>query len=278
MISYPISAKALCRRIAIALPATRNRDGTRRRGGRESWFRRADNARHQWIPGGDRDPETVWTELKPVFARIQGDGIRIKCVYCERQLGLGKKNLPDGDIDHFRPKSLYPRLAYDPRNYVLACRPCNETYKGSQFPIGKERAGDTTDPVCLAAESPELVHPLDPAEPKLEQIIGFDGILIKSIAPTGSREEIRANAMIDTLQLNRRDDLRHERAKTIVVIYLAKMASAQNDVAVNVLERAADSFNPHFNCAQSYLKLWQTDPARAEEIGEEADRLLRSLS
>ena len=280
MLSYPIAVRELCRRIDEALPATRNRGGTLRKGGRESWRKRALIEYRKVRASGKfpEDAEPIWNELKPVFAQLQGDGgSRVKCAYCERYLPIGKSGLPDGDIDHFRPKSHYYLLAYHPRNYVLACRVCNQIYKRDSFPIRGPRASNTKRPRDLDAEQAYLVHPLETRDTNLEDIIGFNGILAKSIADTGSREESRANTMIEIFALNERDDLRRERAKAISLIYQAKTTSHPEDRVVQaILSRANNRFEEHLNCVQSFLKLWQSDPDYAKQIGEEVCLLLET--
>jgi hypothetical protein len=53
-----------------------------------------------------------------------------KCGYCE-----GKADhVAHGDVEHFRPKSVYWWLAYCFDNYVYACQICNQTYKSANFP------------------------------------------------------------------------------------------------------------------------------------------------
>ena len=273
MISYPISVRELCRRIEKILPATRNRGGALRKGGRRSWHTRARLEEHKVIAAGEfpEDALHLWNELKRVFALIQGDqSTRVKCAYCERHLHLGKNNLPDGDIDHFRPKSLYPMLAYHVRNYVLSCRICNETYKQDYFPITRQRATKTKRLNDLYAEQAYLVNPLDPQEPNLEDIIGFDGILGISLAIPGTWQDARANAMIDTFKINNRDDLRREQTEIICEIFLAKTGNPSDLLTQSVLTRAADRFEEHTNCAMSYLKLWDVDVAYAKLLGQEA--------
>lgn len=48
------------------------------------------------------------------------------CMYCE--------NSEATDIDHFRPKGRYPRLAFRWENHLLACSACNSNYKRDEFP------------------------------------------------------------------------------------------------------------------------------------------------
>lgn len=55
-----------------------------------------------------------------------------KCAYCEANAAV----VAHGDVEHFRPKSVYWWLAYTYDNYLYACQLCNQTYKGDHFPIG----------------------------------------------------------------------------------------------------------------------------------------------
>ena len=41
------------------------------------------------------------------------------CGYCEEEC--------KGEIDHFRPKKLFPELVYDWSNWIVACHSCNHT-------------------------------------------------------------------------------------------------------------------------------------------------------
>jgi uncharacterized protein (TIGR02646 family) len=54
-----------------------------------------------------------------------------KCAYCEANTEV----VAHGDVEHFRPKSIYWWLAYTYDNYLYACQICNQTYKGDNFPI-----------------------------------------------------------------------------------------------------------------------------------------------
>jgi uncharacterized protein (TIGR02646 family) len=44
-----------------------------------------------------------------------------KCAYCESLINASRSQ----QVEHFRPKSLFPSLAYDWANYFLACNGCN---------------------------------------------------------------------------------------------------------------------------------------------------------
>jgi 5-methylcytosine-specific restriction endonuclease McrA len=54
-----------------------------------------------------------------------------KCAYCEGPTDL----VAYGDVEHFRPKSVYWWLAYCYDNHLFACQICNQGFKGDRFPI-----------------------------------------------------------------------------------------------------------------------------------------------
>lgn len=54
-----------------------------------------------------------------------------KCAYCEASTEV----VAHGDVEHFRPKSVYWWLAYCYDNYLFACQICNQTFKGDKFPF-----------------------------------------------------------------------------------------------------------------------------------------------
>lgn len=70
---------------------------------------------------------SYWTAAKDQLRREAGG----KCAYCEASVA----ETGHGDIEHFRPKSVYWRFAYCYDNYLFACQICNQTYKGDHFPI-----------------------------------------------------------------------------------------------------------------------------------------------
>ncbi len=55
------------------------------------------------------------------------------------------------DIDHFRPKSIWPVSAFVWENYLLACSHCNSNLKRTQFPL-------------LPSGDPALLDPTDPLD------------------------------------------------------------------------------------------------------------------
>jgi len=73
------------------------------------------------------DFNNVWTELKKIFKEKQGN----RCCICEKELN----DIYSQDIEHYRPKSHYWWLAYNPQNYYLTCAECNRSYKKEKFPL-----------------------------------------------------------------------------------------------------------------------------------------------
>lgn len=54
-----------------------------------------------------------------------------KCAYCEADTSV----VAHGDVEHFRPKSVYWWLAYWYENYTFSCQICNQSFKGDKFPV-----------------------------------------------------------------------------------------------------------------------------------------------
>ena len=66
-------------------------------------------------------------------------GERHRCMYCEDSRGT--------DIDHFWPKSRYPRRAFEWPNMLLGCSGCQRA-KGDRFPLDDENVPLLIDPTA----------------------------------------------------------------------------------------------------------------------------------
>ena len=53
-----------------------------------------------------------------------------KCAYCEVHFSI----VAYGDVEHYRPKSIYWWLAYAYENYLPSCQICNQKFKSDKFP------------------------------------------------------------------------------------------------------------------------------------------------
>lgn len=58
-----------------------------------------------------------------------------KCAYCEAPTSL----VAYGDVEHYRPKSIYWWLAYNYDNYLVSCQLCNQRFKKAKFPVRNNR-------------------------------------------------------------------------------------------------------------------------------------------
>ena len=86
------------------------------------------------------DFSEVWRSAKERLKEVS----RGKCWYCE-----ARQMRSDNAVDHFRPKSLYPWLAFKLHNFRYACTFCNSIRtnpetgesegKGDHFPLLRRR-------------------------------------------------------------------------------------------------------------------------------------------
>lgn len=86
---------------------------------------------------------THWKKAKAQLKK-EGGG---KCAYCEAPTSV----VAHGDVEHFRPKTVYWWLAYCYDNYTFACQICNQTFKGDKFPIGAAQLAAPLIPATSAA-------------------------------------------------------------------------------------------------------------------------------
>jgi uncharacterized protein (TIGR02646 family) len=83
-----------------------------------------------------------WGKAKERLKDIQHG----KCAFCESVIGPSSS----GDIGNFRPKSVFPELAYEWNNLLLVCQICNAN-KREQFPTAADGSPLLVDP---ASEDP----------------------------------------------------------------------------------------------------------------------------
>ena len=136
---------------------------------------------------GSRPPDFSWREFRPILGERSGD----MCWYCERRCdpAAGVGDLA-ATLDHFRPLSRFPDLAYDWSNWVFSCRRCNEEYKQDNWP-------DTgyVDPAASdVLERPDRFFDYDM---KTHEVVPRNGL--------AGDERRRALNTIDDLGLNKLD-------------------------------------------------------------------------
>ena len=123
-----------------------------------------------------------------------------RCCWCEDSAGT--------DIEHIRPKSLYPEQTFRWENYLLACAGCNRT-KGSRFAVLAgggvvDVSRGPRDPIIRPARGvavlvdPRVEDPLEYLDLEIEDTFLF--LAREGLSPT---DEQRANYTIRLLDLNR---------------------------------------------------------------------------
>jgi 5-methylcytosine-specific restriction endonuclease McrA len=135
-----------------------------------------------------------------------------RCCYCEDSVA--------DEVEHIRPKSLYPEVCFAWHNYLYACGPCNGP-KNDKFAVLFGPARIVLD-VARKRHTPIVPPPPgDPAiiDPRREDPLSFlfldllDTFWFSPVAARGTEEFERAEYTIKTLRLNIREYLPWARAQ-----------------------------------------------------------------
>lgn len=274
------------------------------------WLERARACTDAFRASGKyEEARSIWSEVKPVYMRLQGGA---KCVYCERKLEAVDLGRGEQDVEHFRPKgrvkpwkapapladagvaftpvpeaeSGYHLLPYHPFNYAAACKPCNSALKRDHFPIAGSYDLKGEDPAAMTAEQPYLLYPVGDFDEDPEDVIAFTGLSPRPVAPAGHPRH-RALVTIEFFRLDdllKRKNLFRERALILVTLFsLLEKAHGPGPAGERAKAGAlADAFTspsaPHTNCARSFRRLFESDPAEAREFADRAADFLLSIS
>ena len=181
----------------------------------------------------------VWKHAK-THLKAEARG---KCAYCES----ATSTVAYGDVEHFRPKSVYWWLAYCYDNFSYSCQLCNQMYKKATFRVPREdrrwRGPEVPTPTeeVAAREHARLMTPdprdratggmpfdeflratlkekpflVDPYVEDPEELYGWDADpVLKEVRITARTNRIRATRAIraaeEDLGLNR-EELRRRR-------------------------------------------------------------------
>lgn len=294
MIRYSVSLKDLRSRIEAQTPG---------------WLARAALKTEEFrAKGRYEEPSSIWSEIKAVYMRLQGQG---KCAYCERKLESVVYGKVEQDVEHFRPKASvkawpglksftgmpfsaaptagqgYYLLPYHLFNYAAACKPCNSTLKKDYFPVAAAHKLSVDDPKSLVDEQAYLVYPIGSIDEDPERLIGFEGTSPRARARSGHRRN-RALVTIAFFKLDDeagRKNLFRERAMVLLALYpqLEKATHGTTPTERSKAQAVVDGFErsdhvAHANCARSYIRLYRTRPVTAREFYEAAGQLVLSIS
>lgn len=130
-----------------------------------------------------------------------------RCAYCEDSVA--------DEVEHMRPKDLYPGEVFSWCNYVYACGPCNGP-KRNQYSVilagpplqlvdvGRKFDDDVTEPIegTHSLIDPRIENPFD-----FMQLDLIDTFLFVETHAPGTTEYLRAEYTIKVLGLNDRDYL-----------------------------------------------------------------------
>jgi uncharacterized protein (TIGR02646 family) len=131
-----------------------------------------------------------------------------RCAYCEDSVA--------DEVEHIRPKDLYPEAVFTWSNYLYACGPCNgpknngfaivETVDGRV--VATSVARKRTDPVIPPRAGPAAL--IDPRreDPLAHLILDLqDTLLFRPVGANGSESRARAEYTVQLLNLNGRVNL-----------------------------------------------------------------------
>ncbi len=244
--------------------------------------------------GRFEEASSIWSEVKTVYMKLQGDG---KCAYCERQMESPSAGKVEQDVEHFRPKGNvkawkapqklkdlgisftaipgrkkgYHLLSYHLWNYAAACKPCNSALKSDCFPIAGKYKLAGADPAKLKSEKPYLIYPIGNLDANPETLIEFHGTSPVPVPKSGHRRN-RAMVTIEFFKLDdpeERKNLYRDRSILIMALYSLLQetrigAVAQKAAAENTLKEFLKPELKHLNCAKSFVRLFNKDRAEAK--------------
>lgn len=187
----------------------------------------------------NRASNPAFREIRAVLASLCTGTVR--CMYCE--------DAPPNQIEHIRPKSLYPEAVFAWANYLYACSPCNLT-KLNRFEVYSTQTGQRTN-VARSSTSP-MIKP-EPGDallinPRAEDPLTFLTIDIRDtfdfqpLPHLIGKERERADYTIHTLGLNSRENLRAAREHTYEhYCLILENCARSKDPRTEALERAQRS-------------------------------------
>lgn len=173
---------------------------------------------------GDPGINAAWARFLKSKARVGVAAaldrcFRFKCAYCE--------NVAAQDIEHFYPKSLYPRRMFRWDNLLRGCNNCNN-FKRDEFPLDAYRRPLLLDP-CRD----------DP----LDYFVWDFATGAVGVRPTPGLVD-RGTATRDLLRLDL-EPLREERRKKLLLVkYLLSRVVQENPVTVETRDRLRDELDP----------------------------------
>lgn len=165
-----------------------------------------------------------------------------KCSYCESKID----HISYKQVEHFRPQSIYPLLAFSWDNLLLACERCNGEFKRALFPLedGTYSSENQDNPWLLdGSDTPAL---LNPCEDNPSDHIDFTREI-----PIG--KTVRGQYSISTYGLARHDLNEERRAKIKEIQFIIELyVKAKSDSKVATRDRAASLIRTYIDSNSAY--------------------------
>lgn len=184
----------------------------------------------------NRQENAAFREVREVLRSLCTGTLR--CMYCE--------DSQPNQVEHIKPKSLYPEMVFVWENYLYACSPCN-LGKLNKFHVYSRQTGQKVN-VARSSKAPvippEVGNPLL-INPRLEDPLEFLELDIRDTFDFRPAENLnavqqeRAEYTIDVLGLNSREHLRTSRAHAYDLYRLILESYVQNKQAGKDVEELA---------------------------------------
>jgi len=171
----------------------------------------------------NRRGNPVFDEVRRALEQMCSGAVR--CAYCEDSRA--------DEVEHVRPKDLYPEVVFFWGNYVYACGPCNGPKRNhfGVFVAGRseivELARKPHAPIVPPVPGdPVMIDPRVEDATRLMVLDLRDTFLFTPIAARGTRDYDRADYTIRVLRLNLRPELARARREAYGD-YLARLHQYQ---------------------------------------------------
>lgn len=144
-------------------------------------------------------------EIKMALGEMFGD----KCCYCEASI----EHVSPRHVEHFRPASIYPALAYKWDNLLYACFKCNSIYKKDKFPLAPSEQTPTEDTINPGSRvETDLALLINPCLENPEHYLKFeDGNIVAKNNPAIGAPYRKGELTISVCGLDRPNLTRHRR-------------------------------------------------------------------
>lgn len=185
-----------------------------------------------------------------------------RCMYCE--------DAPADEVEHIRPKDLYPEAAFVWENYLYACGPCNGPKNNQYAVIWRRQVVDVTrrkdeDMVPPRKGPAAMINPLDEDPFDFFMLDLLDTFEFQIIARPGTVAYDRASYTRKVLRLNDREDLRKAR-KTAFGAYRSLLKDYGDEIAAGKTA-AADRIKQYI-CDSNHATVWAEMKRQRKAIGD----------